>query len=102
MKKVILIILVVVIFAIATGCAVSHRVEDGKEIYCDFVFIKDLGNMTHVCYDPETNVCYAVIWNRSTNGYGITPYYTMKNGEPVIAVYGKNYKVEEPNTFGDK
>ena len=89
MKKIVLAILCIAVLLLVTACS-EHNTKDGKEIYFDFVLIRHMGDNSHICYDPETNICYVIILNR---GYGkaISPYYIIQDGKPVIAVYGVNY-----------
>lgn len=88
MKKIMLVILCIAVLLLVTACS-QHYIKDGKELYCDFILIRDIGDNSHICYDPETNVCYVIIWHKDHNGLAISPYYIIKHGDPVIAVYGK-------------
>ena len=92
MKKICLLVLCVAILFVTTSCSSSHYAKDGQEIYCGFVLIRDIDNVSHICYDKSTNICYVIIDTEKVSGFGISPYYIIEHGEPVIAVYGKNYK----------
>ena len=92
MKKVVLAILCIAILLFVTACSSRHYTKDGTEIYCDFVLVRNISDHSHICYDPETNICYIIVYNEQYHGVAISPYYVIKHGDPVIAVYGKNYE----------
>lgn len=75
----------------ATSCSKKAQ-EDSTE---SGFFVKitsyrtTLASYTELVYDPFTMIVYVYV----TGAYhvGLSPYYTVKYGEPVIARYGVNW-----------
>ena len=94
-KRIRMIILMAVILFLLTGCMTTTDINgDEQPVEYGLVRVHTIsgsGNRaSYVAYDPETLVCYILV--SGTYRYSISPYYIMgKNGEPEIAVYGRNY-----------
>ena len=98
MKKVISILILVILTGILL-CGCSHKTyTDGSktDLYGKFVVIReDTGLQGDIClmYDKNTKIVYLNIANNYRSG--LSPYYTIINGEPTIAIYGVNYEYQE-------
>lgn len=97
MKKVLIVILIVGLLFVLTGC--SKRIaldnEQTVETIANFYVIKELyprGFDTYpvkLGYDPDTKVMYYIIGSEGSYSFGVSPYY-LSNG--VVGIYGKNYR----------
>jgi len=91
MKKIIAILLIIIFAFMATSCGKKAQ-EDSNEsgFFVEITsYQSSLGSYTDLVYDPFTKVVYLYV----TGAYhvGLSPYYTIKHGEPVIALYGVNW-----------
>lgn len=89
MKKIILVLLLCVMAIALCGCSSeSATTESNHKGF--FVKIKDYQDgATNLVYDPFTKIVYITM--QGTYYSGFSPYYTIKFGEPVIAIYGQNW-----------
>lgn len=91
MKKVIAILLIIAFAFMATSC--SKKARDDSSASGFFVEItsyqSSFGSHTTFVYDPFTKIVYLYI--SGAYHVGLSPYYTVKYGEPVIAQYGVNW-----------
>ena len=75
----------------ATSC--GKKAQDDSNTSGFFVEItsyrSSLGSHTYFVYDPFTKIVYLYI--SGAYHVGLSPYYTVKHGEPVIAIYGVNW-----------
>ena len=91
MKKIFAIILLIACLFVMTSCG-NQATQESNE-YSFFVKITEFSTfskgLTELFYDPFTKVVYVGV----VAGYnaGLSPYYIIKNGEPVIARYGVNW-----------
>lgn len=91
MKKIFVIILLIVCVFVMTSCGKQATQESNE--YSFFIKISEFSTLnngsTELFYDPFTKVVYVGV----VAGYsaGLSPYYTIKHGEPVIALYGVNW-----------
>ena len=84
MKKIIAIILIICAF-FTTSCGSQVATKD-SDIEGFFVSLEKFGwRGTNFVYDPFTKIVYIRVY------HGFSPYYIIKHGEPVIAVYGVNW-----------
>ena len=87
MRKIIIVILLIVLLGILSSCGRQATRESNYGGL--FVKITEYGSnatvLTRFLYDPLTKVVYIKVNN------GLSPYYTIKFGEPVIALYGINW-----------
>ena len=93
MKRVICVILVCALMVILCGCGENKIVdENGKTRtkYGPFVEVVRYELFTNydIClvYDEGTKIVYVM-----TQTSGVSPYYIVYNGQPTIAIYGKNF-----------
>lgn len=94
MKKILLVISLLILVFILTGC-MTITDDSGAERKIEYGLVtidKVSGDgCFEICYDPTTKICYMKII-----GYyrlGVSPYYIIgDDGKPEIAVYGVNYK----------
>lgn len=98
MKKLIFILALLCILVIISGCSPKYVDDNGTsyEVSYGFIVISKFNMDKHmeIAYDPETKICYIV--DIRAYGGGICPYYIIgENGEPEIAVYNKNFKLED-------
>lgn len=98
MKKIIsILILVIITGMLLCGCSHKTYIDNNKLVFQNkFVVIREdkgLDDDVYLIYDKYTKIVYLYI----INGYrgGLTPYYTIVNGEPTIAIYGVNYEYQE-------
>lgn len=85
MKKIIAIILIIICAFFATSCGSRVATKDSN-VEGFFVSVKEFGlRSTNFVYDPFTKIVYVRV------AHGFSPYYIIKHGEPVIAVYGVNW-----------
>lgn len=91
MKRIIAILLIIVFAFIATSC--EKKAQDDSSASGFFVEItsyqSSLGSHTDLVYDPFTKIVYLYV--SGAYHVGLSPYYTVKHGEPVIAIYGVNW-----------
>jgi len=94
MKRIICVILVCVLMVILCGCGDSKIVdENGKTRtkYGPFVEVVKYRAWMHysmcLVYDEGTKIVYVM----TDEGGGVSPYYIVYNGQPTIAIYGKNF-----------
>ena len=95
MKKILLVIILLILVFILTGCmtTVTDDNEVERKVEWGLVTIDKVSGDGdfEICYDPTTKICYMKI-----TGYrqlGVSPYYIIGNdGKPEIAIYGVNYK----------
>ena len=105
MKKYILIILLIGLCLVLSGCGKQKTKESylGYEqehelMYSHYAIIKEYNSGdftngdTYLVYDVDTRIMYQII-NRGHAG-GICEYYIRVNNKPEIAIYGYNYKGE--------
>lgn len=93
MKKAIAIVLLLILLVILTGCVkvtdsygITRKINDGL---VNVATVSGNGYF-EICYDSTTMICYMKIYR--PQGIAVSPYYVIgENGEPEIAVYGKNY-----------
>lgn len=87
MRKVIIIILLIVLLGILSGC--GRQATKESNFGGLFIKITEYGSnatiLTRFLYDPLTKVVYIKVND------GLSPYYTVKFGNPVIALYGINW-----------
>lgn len=91
MKKIIAILLIIVFAFMATSCGKKAQDDSNKSGF--FVKItsyqSSFGSQTDFVYDPFTKIVYLYV--SDVYHVGLSPYYTVKYGEPVIARYGVNW-----------
>lgn len=91
MKKIFIIILLIACLFVMSSC--GNQATQKSDEYSFFVKITEFstlkGGTTELFYDPFTKVVYVGV----VAGYsaGLSPYYIIKNGEPIIARYGVNW-----------
>lgn len=94
MKKILLIISLLILVFILTGCTTvtdDNGIE--RKIEYGLITIDEESKNGHfeICYDPTTKICYMKL--SSVYRLAISPYYIIGNdGKPEIAIYGVNYK----------
>jgi len=102
MKKYILIIILIILCLILSGCGRTIKenylgYEQEHELkYGRYAIIKDYDEQdghSYLTYDIETKVMYQIIV--SSQRAGISEYYINKNNKPEIGIYGYNYKGEQ-------
>ena len=97
MKKFIAILLIIVFAFMATSC--EKKAQDDSNAGGFFVEItsyqSSLGSHTRFVYDPFTKIVYFYV--SGAYHVGLSPYYTVKYGEPVIARYGVNWTEADLN-----
>lgn len=93
MKRIIVILLIIVFAFMATSCGTDNKATESSNEFAFFVKIAHYYNTqfgdTEFFYDPFTKIVYVYIvgYHRA----GLSPYYIIENGEPVIAQYGINW-----------
>ena len=98
MKKIILILVLIGLVCLLSGCQ-STAVDiygNEKTVTYGFIEIKRAGYGSSqfqdscICYDPKTKVCYIVV--EAPYKTGLSPYYIVDgDGKAEIAIYGVNY-----------
>ena len=87
MRKVIIIILLIVLLGVLSGCGRQATKESNYGGL--LIKITEYGSnatiLTRFLYDPLTKVVYIKVND------GLSPYYTIKFGEPVVALYDINW-----------
>lgn len=87
MRKVIIVILLIVLLGVLSGCGRQATKESNYGGL--FIKITEYGSsatvLTRFLYDPLTKVVYVRV------NEGLSPYYTVKFGEPVVALYNINW-----------
>lgn len=94
MKKAICGIFVCALMVMLCGCGVNRIVDESGKTrtkYGPFVEVMKYKawmqyNMC-LAYDEGTKIVYIM----TDAGGGISPYYIVYNGQPTIAIYGKNF-----------
>ena len=86
MRKVLVVLMLVVMVFLLSACNEKASEESNK--YGFFVSICDY-DRCHLMYDPFTKVVYIHTYGDYQSG--LSPYYTVKFGEPVVARYGINW-----------
>ena len=101
MKKYILIIILIILCLILSGCGRTIKesylgYEQEHELkYGRYAVIKEYsetGGNSYLTYDIETKIMYQII--AYGNRCGICEYYIRVNNKPEIGIYGYNYKGE--------
>ena len=92
MKRIFVIILLIACLFVMTSCGGKKaQIDSDKGGF--FVVITEYqaewGSFTNFVYDPFTKIVYLYV--SGVHHVGLSPYYTIKNGEPVIARYGINW-----------
>ena len=91
MKKVILIIVMIICVFMMTSC--GKPATESSDVGGFFVticsFDNGAGSFARFVYDPFTKVVY--IYASGAYSAALSPYYIIKNGQPVIARYGVNW-----------
>lgn len=87
MRKVIIVILLIVLLGVLSGCGRQATRESNYGGL--LITITEYGSnatiITRFLYDPLTKVVYIKVND------GLSPYYTIKFGKPVVALYGINW-----------
>lgn len=84
MKKVLIILMILACLFIFSGCG-NNATEQSNVRGCFIKITSYDFEETIFAYDPFTKIVYVFSYK------GLTPYYTIKFGEPVIAIYGVNW-----------
>ena len=88
MKKLFVILILVAMVFMLVSC--GNPATEMSNMFGYFVKIKDYADeSTSFVYDPVTHIVYVTI--ESSYRAGITPYYTIINGKPEIAIYMVNW-----------
>lgn len=86
MKKVLVIIMLGIMLVMLCSCGEKATEESDK--YGFFVEICEYDRCT-LMYDPFTRIVYIHLYGNYQSG--LSPYYTVKFGDPVVARYGINW-----------
>ena len=92
MKKIFVIIFLIICLFVMGSCGNNDKSIEGSNEFGFFIEIaeyKDGLSVSQFLYDPFTKVVYIYIYGYHRAGF--SPYYTVENGEPVIALYGVNW-----------
>lgn len=88
MRKVIIVILLIALLGVLSSCGGKQATRESNYGGL-FIKITEYGSnttiLTRFLYDPLTKVVYIKVND------GLSPYYTVKFGDPVIALYGINW-----------
>ena len=88
MKKIFAILILVSMVFMLASC--GKPATEMSDIFDYFISVKKYGNgTTYFAYDPVTNIVYVVTIKEQKGG--LSPYYTIINGKPEIAIYGVNW-----------
>lgn len=91
MKKVLLILSLLLIMVLLTGCKTTDIYGQERHINHGLIEINRIeGNgYSSIVYDSTTRICYLCI---EANLGGLSPYYILDDeGNPELAIYGVNY-----------
>ena len=90
MKKIFAILLIIVFAFMATSCGKKAQNDSSLSgFFVEITSYQSVGSHTEFVYDPFTKVVYLYI--QGAYHKALSPYYTIENGEPVIARYGVNW-----------
>lgn len=86
MRKVLVVLMLVVMVFLLSSC--SEKASDESNKYGFFVLICEYGR-SRLMYDPFTKIVYIHIYGDCLSG--LSPYYIVESGDPVVARYGINW-----------